>query len=63
MSFWIKVDVAESGIVTVRTYDTYPSGGPCNPLRERTGATVSQALRALAAAMVYAKAETVGAEK
>ena len=60
MVFWIRVDVKENGNVVVTTYpDT--SGDPryTRAIRERQGATVSQALRSLASAMVTAKAETI----
>ena len=60
--FWIKVDVQEKGDVEVTTYGLNASGFPYTerPIRKRHGTTVSQALRALAASMVYAEAETVG---
>lgn len=57
MSFWIKVDVLESGDVNVTTYDRDITGSPRNPIRHRCASTVSQALRLLAAAMVTATAE------
>ena len=63
MSFWIKVDVYEKGTVRVTTYDLNSSGDPRNPIRSREAATVSQALRLMAAAMVTAKAETVEESK
>jgi hypothetical protein len=59
MSFWVKVDAVEAGFVRATTYDLRITGDPFNPIRTRTGATVSQALRSLAAAMVTAKAETI----
>ena len=63
MSFWIKVDVREKGHVVATTYDLNGSGNPRNSIRERTGATASQALRKMAAAMVYATAETISETK
>ena len=63
MSFWIKVDVSEKGSVTATTFDVNSSDMPRNSIRTRTGATVSQALRAMAAAMIYATAETVDEKK
>ena len=63
MSFWIKIDVAETGSVKATTYSESASGNPLNPIRARTGATVSQALRNMATALVYAKAETVGTKE
>lgn len=60
MAFWIKVDVEEAGGVTVSTYDRDSIGNPRSMIRVRRGSTVSQALRALATAMVTAKAEMVG---
>ena len=60
MSFWIKVDVCQSGEVTATTYNEDSTGGPKNSIRFHTGSTVSQALWALASSMVTIKAETVG---
>ncbi len=63
MSFWIKVDVRQTGEVAATTYDMNSSGDPGMSIRTRTGATVSQALRSMAAAMVYVTAEPVKKEK
>jgi len=65
MAFWIKVDVRAKGHVEATTYETLSNGqiNTGNALRTRTGTTVSQALRALAASMVHATAETVGQKK
>jgi hypothetical protein len=63
MSFWIRVDVIESGDVIATTYSQSSSGNPCSAIRKRHGSTVSQALRSLAAAMVTAKAETIDERK
>lgn len=59
MSFWIYVDVCEKGEVKATTYSNSAGGNPSSPIRSRTGTTVSQVLRAMAAAMVTAKAETI----
>ena len=57
--FWIKVDVREKGHVEASTYaEGIQQMSSAIRLRTRTGTTVSQALRKLAAAMVTAKAET-----
>jgi hypothetical protein len=58
--FWIKVEVQETGKVIATTFNLNVNGDPRAAIRARSGATVSQALRNLAAAMVQAKAETVG---
>ena len=63
MSFWIKIDVCEKGDVVATTYENGASGYPQNRLRERRAATVSQALRSMAAAMVKAKAETLAQQQ
>lgn len=60
MMFWIKVEVKQSGQVIATTFDLNYSNDPRSAIRSRSGATVSQALRELAKAMVTAKAETVG---
>ena len=53
--FFIKVDVSQDGDVEVSTWASATLYGSL--IRKRKGATVSQALRNLAAAMVTAKAE------
>lgn len=62
MAFWVYVDVSSTGEVNVSTYPVngVTWDGKHGSLRTRKAATVSQALRKLAASMVYAKAETVG---
>jgi hypothetical protein len=60
MSFWIKVDVFQTGIVRAQTFASDNFGKPGgSALRVREATTVSQVLRALAAIMVTAKAETI----
>ena len=64
MSFWIKVDVIQTGQVIARTFSCDSLGAAAGSvLRERRATTVSQVLRSLAASMVTAKAEKVGDPK
>ena len=55
MSFWIKIDVAETGRVIATTFNENISGDPRVAVRKCEGATVSQALRMMASVMPDSK--------